>query len=758
MVSVIKPDGQIVYANRTIIERSGTTPGDALKNRIQSFNAMTVNNERILRLQEAIRKKKAVIFEDEHDDLHFEHIITPVIDTRGDVSLLLTVSREVTARNRFIEKLRVSDIRYQELLHQKIAELEEKKENLEQTEKRFILAQEIADIGSWEWWPQNGDLFWSDQNFRLMGFQPGDIKPSHDRFLEMLHPDDRPRIEERIREVLQHDHRFTEKFRIIRPDGDIVNLAGSVLVTRDHTGQAERIFGINRNITAEKKKEEELRKSHKLLNSLMANTDDYILISDRNARPILYNDAYAGIMKTVLGIEMRPGFQPHSVLPDAEQREFWEAAHRRVLSGESFRFDYPVSLSSGESVHLEVCYRPIIGENGVEGFSEITRDITNRKTYEIELDRLMREAEQANKAKSRFLAAASHDLRQPLQVVTLFIYLLKQKTRDEEQSQIISRIEKSVSSLGKLLNTILDISRLDAGIIRPNWQAFSLETILEQLRVEFEQQLLEGDIDFKIRSSAYQVRCDKQLLETMLRNIIHNAVKYTERGRILVGCRRRGNRIAIQVYDTGVGIPEEQQETVFEEFYQLNNPSRDRSKGMGLGLSIVRRLAELLNLTLTLRSAPRRGTLFQIDVPMADTKTDTPIRSYRIDEKHSRNKLIVIIDDERDVLESLASVIGSWGHDIIAAMGQQTSREELAADGRQPDLIIADYRLADGVTGDDVIRNLQRDFNRPIPGILITGDTSPDRLIGAQNSGYHLIHKPVRAAVLQEILDEIFSD
>jgi signal transduction histidine kinase/CheY-like chemotaxis protein len=364
-----------------------------------------------------------------------------------------------------------------------------------------------------------------------------------------------------------------------------------------------------------------------------------------------------------------------------------------------------------------------------------------------------RAAEEATQAKSRFLAAASHDLRQPVHALGLFVGALRSQDLAPVPRQLVDRMEESLIALNGLFSGLLDISRLDAGIVAPSRSAFALQPLLDMLDRDHRGEADAKGIDLRILPSRAVIDSDPVLLGRILSNLVSNAVRYTDRGRVLVGCRR-GAALRIQVLDTGPGIPEAQVERVFEEFFQLHNPQRDRSQGLGLGLAIVRRLARLLDHEIRLTSVVGRGSAFSISAPMAAAGA-AAVRPAAAPEPASAEgpgSLILVIDDESPIRDGMRSLLESWGHRVICAPSGSEMVAAVAACPDRPDLIICDYRLADGETGVDAIQMLRAEYNDDIAAMLTTGDTAPDRLNEARQSGFLLLHKPVansrlRAAV-----------
>ena len=256
-------------------------------------------------------------------------------------------------------------------------------------------------------------------------------------------------------------------------------------------------------------------------------------------------------------------------------------------------------------------------------------DITERKRASEALEAARRMAEQANLGKSRFLAAASHDLRQPLQTLSLLRGILAKRIKDQSGSRLVAKFEETLSAMSGMLNTLLDINQLEAGIVRPEIVEFPIGTLLDRLKTEFAYHATAKQLDWRVVASSLNVRSDPRLLEQTLRNLLANAVKYTERGKVLLGCRRRGNKLRIEVWDSGFGIPAEQLEAIFEEFHQLDNAARERSRGLGLGLSIVQRISDLLGNAVDVRSWPDRGSVFAVEVPLGEDQQLAPQHSAK---------------------------------------------------------------------------------------------------------------------------------
>jgi len=382
----------------------------------------------------------------------------------------------------------------------------------------------------------------------------------------------------------------------------------------------------------------------------------------------------------------------------------------------------------------------------------------NRMTDE--LGRLYRQLEAANLAKSRFLAAASHDLRQPLHALNLFVAQLRTEADHVERARIAAQVDASVTAMNDLFNALLDISKLDAGALAPNLTRFPVADLLKHIEATFATAAREKGLRLRCARSDAWVESDFILLERILLNLVSNAVRYTDTGGVVVGCRRRGGRLRIEVWDSGIGIPRDQWESVFGEFYRLSGPDRERRGGLGLGLAIVDRLCHLLDHRVELRSAPGKGSCFAVELPLVAAQPE-PAEQVLAPEPTAdpvKGKLIVVIDDDALVLDSMRGMLRSWGCFVVAGDSGRAALASLNGDDRRPDLIISDYRLAEGITGIATVEEMRRAFRAPIPAFLITGDTAPERLHEAGASGLHLLHKPVTPMALRAMLNQLLKE
>jgi CheY-like chemotaxis protein/anti-sigma regulatory factor (Ser/Thr protein kinase) len=360
------------------------------------------------------------------------------------------------------------------------------------------------------------------------------------------------------------------------------------------------------------------------------------------------------------------------------------------------------------------------------------------------------EANEANARKTRFLASASHDLRQPVHALGLFSDALGNEKLSSTGKQTLSFLKQSVSSLSGLLESLLDVSRLDAGIVSPSMNAIDVSQLINNISIDTKPLCLAKGLELRVHCKSCWAYSDSVLLENILRNLLSNAIRYTEHGGILLSCRQRHDEIWIEVWDTGIGISDVEQKQIFDEFYQVNNVKRDREQGLGLGLAIVQKQAVLLDHGLSLASRVGKGSRFRLKLKVASPQDNKQAVNGFVSPS-LKQFCILVIDDDKIILEGMRITLEAWGHDVYTA----TNLEDAIITCKQsePDIIISDFRLHDQITGIDVIQTLRKQLDTNTPALLITGDTAPDRLQQAQKSDLLLLHKPVQPAKLRAALN-----
>jgi two-component system CheB/CheR fusion protein len=400
---------------------------------------------------------------------------------------------------------------------------------------------------------------------------------------------------------------------------------------------------------------------------------------------------------------------------------------------------------------------------GVEGVVITFADITERRRAADALEVARREAQQANIAKSRFLAAASHDLRQPLQALSLMRGVLARKIRDdkkEEAQALVTRLDETSAAMSGMLNTLLDINQLEAGTVHPQFVNFPINDLLERLGNEFAYHAGAQNLLLHVVGCGLSTYSDPRLLEQMIRNLLSNALKYTRRGKVLLGCRRRGGILRIEVWDTGIGIAEQELQAIFGEYHQLGNAARERSLGLGLGLSIVQRLAILLDHPVHVRSQPDKGSVFSIDVMLASNETrragELPMAGHgQMRHTAHRTGAILVIEDDRELRELLEVVLKEEGHRPTTAPDGPVALELFVNGDFRPDLILADYNLPNGMDGLVVAAKIRETLQRWIPVIVLTGDVSTDTLRRIASQDCVQLNKPVKATEVMQAIQQL---
>ncbi len=404
----------------------------------------------------------------------------------------------------------------------------------------------------------------------------------------------------------------------------------------------------------------------------------------------------------------------------------------------------------------------------IEGVVITFADITERRRTADALEAARKDAQQASLAKSRFLAAASHDLRQPLQAIGLMQRVLAGKIENDEKEgslALVARLDETAAAMSGMLNTILDINQLEAGTVSPQIVSHPINDILGRLRDEFAYHAGAQQLRFRVLPCGLQVNSDPRLLEQMARNLLSNAFKYTSRGKVLLGCRRRGGVLSIEIWDTGIGIGEQHLQVIFDEYYQVNNAARDRTRGLGLGLAIVQRLASLMRHPVHVRSQPGKGSVFSIDVmmppgvPAGDDKPgiasaghETPKAPQAAKADAGTSGIILVVEDDADLRELLEIVLREEGFVPLTARDGPSALDLLSRDGLAPSLVLTDYKLPNGMDGLQVATEVRRRLQRPLPVVVLTGDVSTDALRRIASHDCVQLNKPVKATDVIEAI------
>lgn len=532
--------------------------------------------------------------------------------------------------------------------------------------------------------------------------------------------------------------------------------------------------------------------AYEILTTLMKYSTDWMVVKDLDHRFALVSDRFLQSHKKdsaeIIGKnDLEIGTQKELVLGDVDKEwsGYWADDDQAIDLKEPIETEHmvieenaleqtrehvarvPIKNTAGDVIALLICVSQV---NISKINDSITPTFASRKNLERhpiikQLDEKRSQAEAQNmhsqsviKGKNNFIATASHDLRQPLQAICLFIESLEQKIDDAQQKVILSKMKQSSNDLGELLNSILDISKLDANAVPVNKSHFAIAGLLKTIEDEFDNEACKKSIKLHINSSNSVVHTDSLLLSRILKNLVSNAVKYTTNGSVNLLTEIDENNLIIRIKDTGPGIPKEQYQSVFMEYHQISNQKSQPNFGQGLGLSIVKRLVELLSLDLKLDSEMGQGTQFSLTIPLGDSLKNQSNNPERNNKTATESFKLMVIDDNSMVLEAMEEMLTSMdcdaypAHDIPEALEIIEELEEL------PDLLIVDYQLADDVTGDLAIAQVRKAAKKNIPAIIVTGNTNSALVRKAAESAYRVLNKPVNPNALLKTISSAIKD
>ncbi|MDP6435743.1 MAG: PAS domain S-box protein [Gammaproteobacteria bacterium] len=434
-------------------------------------------------------------------------------------------------------------------------------------------------------------------------------------------------------------------------------------------------------------------------------------------------------------------------------------AHRNVFSKKpeiremGARLELYGCTKSGAEFPIDVNLSPIkVG--GRQIVIAAVRDFTEHKENEAELRAAKNEAQAATAMKSRFLAAASHDLRQPLQSLGLYLAVLKKKLQEDELQEVATKMRSSLDAMGDLLDRLLDLSKLETGAISPELEVFPVQDLLDQLEADNMPLAQKKGLELHIEKSPLVIRSDPSLLQRVVDNFVTNAIKYTDTGKVMVSCQTSDDKVCrLEVADTGIGIPESAVESIFEEYVQLDNQVRDRSKGQGLGLAIVNRIALLLDHSLDVKSKEGQGSVFSVEVPVTSEVVLGKSSTEDVSETTlGEHRTLLIIDDDAAIVDATVMMLNEEGCEVYAASSGDEALDLLSG-GVRPDIVVTDFRLP-GSNGIAVIENVREHVDTALPAILITGDISAQQMSETDIPDCKVLRKPVNTEELIALIRE----
>jgi len=581
----------------------------------------------------------------------------------------------------------------------------------------------------------------------LIGYTPKDVcgKPVTNFYVD---EGEREALISRVRESGSvHDYRIRLRHR----SGTTVWVSVNCHQYSDEQGRAAGVEGTFRDIGVLKQAEEKLQ----TLALAVENSPVGIIITDSRPSIIHVNPAFERISgyarDEVLG--ENPSFQSSGETPVEAYRELWGT----LKAGGTWRGEFLNRRKNGEVYCQESAIAPVRNEHGdIIYYVAVQEDISERKQAAGALEQARLQADEANAAKSRFLAAASHDLRQPLQAMRLYLDVLAERSRTSQERLLIGKLKATHRDVGGLLDRLLDMSQLDGGDVQPKKEVFDLADMLRDLHEQYQMLTINAGLAWRLRlaSGDLRVNSDPVFVKEILSNLISNAIRYTRHGGILLAARHRVSAVRIDVWDTGPGIESGRQDEIFQEFVQLGNPERDRRKGVGLGLSIAGRMSRMLGSSIVLHSRQGKGSVFSFELPLATGDTQVAMHPAEIAaEWNFKGRLVLVIDDDPQLRDSLGMLLEQWQCEVLACGAPDEALVATRNKKRFPDAIIADFRLRKNANGVDAVRALQVLAGWQIPALLLTGDTDLSRLQEASSAGFPLLHKPVPAHKLGMFLE-----
>jgi signal transduction histidine kinase/PAS domain-containing protein len=585
-------------------------------------------------------------------------------------------------------------------------------------------------------------------------------------------------------------------------DPIVVQLAtGRWLQIRERQTQDNGIVGIYMDITdvkrdEQRRREQELAEKSMLLQSTLDHLVQGVSVFDRNMQLVAWNDRFLELLDLPDWL-VRPGssFDDHVRYRSARGDFGYESESALALRFEQIRRCLPAKSEEvlPDGTVLDVRRDPMSGGGFVMTYTDITermlaaqqlseaketleRRVRERTTelttvnaklrQEIferaEIEEALRQAkvaaDEANQSKTRFLAAASHDLLQPLNAARLFVTALAERPLADKEAQFVSHIDRALGGVEGLLGTLLDISKLDAGAVTAEKTDFVVGDLLQQLAEEYQPAAGKEGVELRVVACSRVVHSDLALLGRVLRNFLTNAIRYTPSGRVLLGCRRRGDTVRIETHDTGLGIPDASVSEIFEEFRQLHG-DRAQGKSFGLGLAIVKRIARVLDHPIGVRSVVGKGSAFWVDVPVGSLPPRAlPKREVvPMPRDTLASALVAVIDDQESILIGMGELLRGWGCTPIVAVDGRTAVLDLARSERSPDIVIADYHLDGGATGVDAVEEIRDVYGCDVPGLIITADRSPKVVDIVRRHGFHLLRKPVKPAKLRALVSHMLA-
>jgi PAS domain S-box-containing protein len=624
--------------------------------------------------------------------------------------------------------------------------------------KSLSESQSIAGLGNYALIIPTGFFDISDVTSRLFG-----IDDTYDHSVEgwkaLIHPDDCAMVIEHLKnDVIGRGETFDMEYRIFRHDDQAERwMHGLGRLIYDAHGSPLKMLGTVQDVTERKKSEGQITDLLAFNQTIINKTPYGMAVFKAEGPCVMANEAYAlSIGGTVEGV-LKQNFR-HTV--SWKRHGLFAAAINALETDQPTKVNFEGETSFGKDAILECAVAPI-RISGVPHIVVMVHDIMERIKAVRALSDSLQQLEKKELAKTRFLAAAGHDLRQPLTAANLYISALKLSEPTARQDNIIQRLEQSMEAFKGLLDALLNVSKLDAGMIKPEYTLINVPELIIWLEQNFAAVAKDKQLDFKLyfpMKRTLFVRSDIGLIKSVLMNLVSNAIKFTTEGAILVSARQRGSCVLFQVWDTGIGIPEEYIEHIFDEFYQIDNPQRDRTSGLGLGLSIVKRALALLNTQIRCKSQSGRGTVFEFSLPLAEAVAPSadaitfPHKNNVANNLFAAGKKFIVVEDDTLVAQGMIAWLEGMGGEVTYFNDAEDAL--LHADIEFAGYYIVDYMLGGALSGIQFLNKLSQKSDEPIIAVLMTGDTSSDFIRESAGFDWPVQFKPVNASELLSSLQE----
>lgn len=620
--------------------------------------------------------------------------------------------------------------------------------SLQHANELLALAQREARAGVWDWELASGRLTWSDELFALLGLDPKTTKPGFEVWRNRIHPADRLAADDKVSEAVRAGTPLFSEYRIMLPGGVTKWILAVGDTTRNEHNETVRMSGLCLDVTAQKEAQRRARQSETRYQALIRQAAEVLIVHDFDGRFVEVNqqacDALGYSREELLQMglpDIVPGFDLE------EKRRLWN----QLEQGKPISITSTHKRRDGSTFPVEVRFAAleIDGEKLVMG---LVSNISARVNAETRLLESLRQLEEKELAKTRFLAAAGHDLRQPVAAANLFVDALKLASPTPRQSELIAKLEQSMNVFSGLLDNLLDISRFDSGLVKPQLASLNLAELFNWLEQNFAGTASAKGLRLRFfcpMNRSLVVRTDIGLLQSVLMNLASNAIKFTAHGGILVSARLRGGEVLLQVWDTGIGIAEVYQPHIFDEFYQVANPQRNREAGLGLGLSICRRAMALLGGKITCRSRPERGSVFELTLPLDGISGQMPAEpaaAAAVTESWANGKRIVVVEDDALIANAMVNLLQGLGAEVHHfPNAEEALRHDDIGDA---DYFIVDYALGGELSGFQLLETLQHRRHNLLRAVILTGETSSQFIRSVADSPWPVLHKPVNYARL----------